>query len=216
MSGGSAMHIEILNPGQRDVLEKLGTLPLKGYYLAGGTALALQMGHRLSLDFDLFTSHMGDPEQLLSVLNSSGMEYRVLSTGRETLHINAQGIPVSFFGYDYPLLAELISTGSIACASPDDIACMKLSAIASRGSRKDFVDLYCILTHYRGLGDYLRLYTEKYRSRDIGHLLRSLVYFEDAESEPELRMLRPVQWETLKSRMEEWVIAASPVVAGPA
>jgi len=82
MSGGSVMHIEILTPWQREVLAKLGALPLTGYYPAGGTALALQMGHRLSIDFDLFTSHMGDPEQLLSALNRSGLEYRVLSTGR--------------------------------------------------------------------------------------------------------------------------------------
>ncbi|MBI5183199.1 MAG: nucleotidyl transferase AbiEii/AbiGii toxin family protein [Nitrospinae bacterium] len=90
-------------------------------------------------------------------------------------------------------------------ASPDDIACMKLSAIGSRGTKKDFIDLYFLIKNFKSLEEYLKLYARKFSTRDIGHILRSLVYFEDAESEPDIWMIRPLIWEELKADMERFV-----------
>ena len=83
-------------------------------------------------------------------------------------------------------------------ANLDDIACMRLSAIASRGSRKDFVDIYYLIKNLRSLEEYLKLYMDKFKNRDIGHVVRSLVYFDDAEIEPDIRMIKPLSWKKLK------------------
>jgi len=82
---------------------------------------------------------------------------------------------------------------------------MKLSAVASRGSRKDFFDLHHLMFHVYPLEDCLRLYREKYQNRDVGHVIRSLVYFADADAEPEVKMIKPVDWEELKDDFERWV-----------
>ena len=82
---------------------------------------------------------------------------------------------------------------------------MKLSAIALRGSQKDFVDLHYLITHIRPLEDYLQFYMKKYKNRDMGHVVRSLVYFADAEGEPALKMIKPLIWQDLKSDFEKWV-----------
>ena len=94
-------------------------------------------------------------------------------------------------------------------AGPDDIACMKISAIAFRRARKDFIDLHYLITHFRTLEEYLRLYQKKYQQQDIGHVIRSLVYFADAEVEPEIRLRRPILWEKLRSDFEKWVVGLS-------
>ena len=83
-------------------------------------------------------------------------------------------------------------------ANLDNIACMRLSAIASRGSRKDFVDIYYLIKNFRSLEEYLKLYMDKFKNRDIGHVVRSLVYFDDAEIEPDIRMIKPLSWKKLK------------------
>jgi hypothetical protein len=82
---------------------------------------------------------------------------------------------------------------------------MKLSAIASRGSRKDFIDLYFLIKQYHPIEFYLQSYMEKYQNRDIGHVVRSLVYFDDAETEPDMKMVKPFVWADLKSDFEKWV-----------
>ena len=95
---------------------------------------------------------------------------------------------------------ELLEPGDglLPLAHRDDIAAMKLAAIASRGSRKDFVDLWVLISRHRPLEAYLELYRRKFATRDVGHVVRSLTYFEDAEQEPELRMLMPLDWEEVK------------------
>ena len=82
---------------------------------------------------------------------------------------------------------------------------MKLSAIAGRGAKKDFIDLYFLIKYYKNLETYLDLYKKKFSTRDIGHVIRSVIYFEDAEMEPELHMLRDLSWEDLKRDFARWV-----------
>ena len=82
---------------------------------------------------------------------------------------------------------------------------MKLSAIALRRSRKDFVDLHYLIKHFLRLDDYLQLYMKKYENRDIGHVVRSLVYFADAEAEPDIITNYPLSWKDLRRDFERWV-----------
>lgn len=204
------MHMDLLNKSQRNVLSLLRKV-LRGseFYLAGGTALALHMGHRRSIDFDWFVRELGDPETLFRLLKTSGVDYVVQSISLETVYLTIQGVQNSFIGYDYPLLRDPVCLPEVGLriASIEDIVCMKLSAVASRGSRKDFLDLHHLMSHGYPLDKCLRLYVEKYRNRDIAHVIRSLVYFADAEAEPEVEMISPVNWEELKGDFEKWVKA---------
>ncbi|OHB78751.1 MAG: hypothetical protein A2Z25_11815 [Planctomycetes bacterium RBG_16_55_9] len=177
------------------------------FYLAGGTALALYIGHRPSVDFDWFITRLGEPERLFQKLRAFEVDFDVQSVALETVYLAIDAVQVSFIGYNYPLLQppRMMGEPGVRLADPDDIACMKLSAIASRGSRKDFVDLYFMINRFRSLKDYLQLYRIKYQNRDIGHLMRSLVYFGDAEAEPEIVTAKSFDWQKMKEDFERWV-----------
>lgn len=209
MSGASVMHTELLTEPQKRILPPLAeALVGTDYYLAGGTALTLRIGHRPSVDFDWFTPQLGDPEGLLRRLNAFHIAFTVLSVSVETVYLSIEAVQVSFIGYAYPLLQSTVLWPQIGLqlAGTDDIACMKLSAVASRGARKDFIDLHCLITRFRSLEEYLGLYRKKYQQRDLGHVIRSLVYFADAEVEPEIETNPPLAWETLKRDIETWVV----------
>lgn len=208
MSGETVIHIDILSDAQKKVLSALAkALANTDFYLAGGTALALQVGHRQSMDFDWFIPKLGDPEILFNRLKSLDIAFEIQSISFETVYLNIDAIQMSFIGYEYPMLQPKVlwTELGVHLAGMNDIACMKLSAIASRGSRKDFFDLHYLIKHFLSLEDYLRLYMKKYKNRDIGHVVRSLVYFADAETEPDIKMIKPLVWQDIKSDFEKWV-----------
>ena len=177
------------------------------FYLAGGTALALQEGHRISIDLDFMSATFSDPEDLILKIRAAELDFEVTMTSSRTVYITTGGVQVSFFGYDYPQLEKVLECGEglLPLAHTDDIAAMKLAAIASRGSRNDFVDLWLLVARHRSLQAYLDLFKRKYRMRDTGHVVRSLSYFDDADEEPELRMLIDLDWERVKSEFLTWV-----------
>lgn len=170
---------------------------LDGFYLAGGTGLALHFGHRRSVDLDLFRDTAFDSSVLRDQLRDlSGLSR--LETARGTLHLQLHGVKVSFLHYPYPLLFPCHSYGRVLVADPRDIACMKLEAIASRGTRRDFVDLYMAAQAY-GLRSILDWFATKYASVHYSrtHLLKSLTYFKDAEPDPQPDLLIPLDWATV-------------------
>lgn len=170
---------------------------LDGFYLAGGTGLALHFGHRRSVDLDLFGEAEFSSAALRDRLRDlAGLANLETSVG--TLHLQLHGVKVSFLHYPYPLLFPLRAHGSLSVADPRDIACMKVEAIASRGSRRDFVDLYLAAEAY-GLRAILDWFAVKYASAKYSrmHLLKSLTYFQDAELEPRPNMLVPLDWPTV-------------------
>ncbi len=202
------MFIDVLNEKQRAILPKLANaLKETDLYLAGGTALALQVGHRPSIDFDWFGNEIGDPEILFHRLRAADLDFTISTNTFETVYVEIETVQVSFIGYNYPMLMPLCKWGEygIQMASLDDIACMKLSAVTNRGSRKDFIDLHYLISHYRSLGEYLQLFQKKFQQQDIGHVIRSLVFFEDANQEPEIRMFSDLYWAQLKKDFESWV-----------
>ena len=196
------MFREILTDPQQTVLELLNGLPeIQTFYLAGGTALALHLGHRRSRDFDFFRSKEFRPQDLLNHIRELG-EIELLQEASGTLTVMLRGVPTSFFHYNYPLLRPLHDTPwGIGLAHPDDIAAMKLAALAGRGSRKDFVDLYFYCREGRRLEDVFGLFKEKYRGLTVDsyHLLRSLTFFDDAEAEVMPETLRGGTWDEMKN-----------------
>lgn len=202
------LHWEALEPEAREAFAIVSRALAGGdYYLAGGTALALMEGHRVSVDLDIFAERMPDAEHVLDRLRGQVPELAVTSLEAGTVYVDVLGVQVSVIEYNYPLLGPTVSSDSdhLALADRDDIAAMKLSAIASRGSRKDFVDLWVLMTRHRPLAEYLALYEEKFEARDVGHVIRSLVHFDDAEREPPLRLLIDIDWDELKTDFQRRV-----------
>lgn len=177
------------------------------FYLAGGTALALRIGHRFSVDLDLFSPTLRNVDPLIALVLEVVPGFAVTSTAPHTLYGTLEGVQISFFGYAYPCLEppERPEPGLLPIATIEDIAAMKLAAIASRGSRKDFVDLWFLIRSGLPLAEAVRLFERKYAAIDVGHVVRSMTYFDDADLEPELRMLRPASWARVKDDMRSWV-----------
>lgn len=203
-------HPEILQLRQRKVLPSLGPVASKhGFYLGGGTAIALHLGHRRSIDFDWFRQPLiEDPMELASELQEEGIPFVTGWTRRSTLYGTVRGVRVSFFQYRYRLLSPLVPWPEHGCAlaALEDLACMKLSAISQRGSRKDFIDLFALGREFT-LQQMLGWYREKFEVDDVVHLLYALVYFDDADAEPRPAMIWNVGWREVKERLRNWVRA---------
>ena len=196
------MYPESINSKTKRILEKIGSGPLaRDFYLAGGTGLALQLGHRQSIDLDWFSEHDFSNEKIkknLALLDN----FKLLSEEKGTIHGTLNEIRVSFFYYGYKLLFPLINFTNINLADERDIAAMKIDAISSRGSKKDFIDLYFLLEKY-SLSELIDFFEKKYRNIKYNklHILKSLSYFDDAENEPMPTMIKEVEWKEIKDRI---------------
>jgi len=176
-----------------DIFDKkrLAILPLlkifkDDFYLAGGTGLALQLGHRDSIDFDFFSNKDIDTQKLFLKIKKVFNGYKIAKIQEEkntlTVFID-NDIKLSFFTYKNKMLKKYIDEENFKIASILDIACMKLSAIVSRASNKDYIDLYFILKEI-SLTEILNILNKKIPELDSNLVLKSLVYFKDIQEEP--------------------------------
>ena len=202
-------HPEALGRLPGSVLRRTGqALREEGFYLGGGTAIAIHLGHRRSVDLDWFTEAEMDPLALAARLRSQGISLVVQGVASGTLNGAISRVRTTFLEYHYPLLQPLLEWHEYHCAlaSLDDLACMKLSAVAQRGARKDFVDIYALATRHTSLVSMLELYKEKYGITDTAHVLYGLGYFDEADREPMPRMLWDLDWRTVKAALRQWVL----------
>lgn len=172
---------------------------LTNFILVGGTSLALQMGHRISIDLDLFTDKKVDVLKIPDQIHEFG-KIQITNQSDNILNLFIDGIKVDFVSYRYKFLSPPIFVDKIKLASTTDIAAMKLSAIAGRGSRKDFIDLYYILKKF-SLPEIFELYRRKYPDGSDFSTYKSLTYFEDAELEPMPKMLDKIDWHQIKAEI---------------
>ena len=209
-----------LAPNTRRTFDALATLPmLSEFYLAGGTALALQLGHRISYDLDFFST-----SNALGMAERSALARRlqkitpttIKSEQDEQLYATIMGVEVSFVYQHRPLLFPLTEVNGLRLAQATDIGLMKLSAIKDRGTRRDFVDLYC-LRKIAPLKTLFELLPQKYSDRPdfTVHLAYALQYFVDAENDTrELQMLQRVKWPDVKKYCTEGSNLLSKLNAG--
>ncbi len=178
---------------------------MRNFYLAGGSGAALHLGHRVSEDLDFFTQSDLDTGALTQRLKRLG-EFELQTEAWGTVTGILCGVRVSFFTYAYPLVEPTHKLFGVNVASLADIGLMKLIAISQRGSRRDFVDLFFICQKLP-LERLLALLPRKYSgvNYSLNHILRSLVYFADAEVEPMPRMLRSIRWTAVKRFFESEV-----------
>jgi hypothetical protein len=192
---------------QRAVLAQLSQLLPADYYLAGGVGVAAHLSHRASRDLDLFGE--SDPDDVLSAVRKlEGAT--VADRARGTLHLVVDQVPVTLLQYEAPLLAEpaVFADLPVPVASLLDLACMKLSAIGGRGAVRDFWDLHAIATGTgKTLAEFIGAFQHKFATVDVGHVVRSLVYFGDADAEPLPAGLTAERWAAMKRDFEAWVLA---------
>jgi Nucleotidyl transferase AbiEii toxin, Type IV TA system len=165
--------------------------------LVGGTSLALQIGHRKSIDLDLFGKLEVDTLEITNVLAEVG-EITLLRDSKNIHIYLVNGLKVDIVNYTYPWLQESVTTDELRLAGYTDIAAMKLSAITGRGSKKDFIDLYFLLNQM-SLKEMLNFYVSKFKDGSLFLVLKSLVYFDDADEDELPDMLVPINWENVKA-----------------
>ena len=204
------IHWETVSPDMRQVMVQFAHSPLgASFYLAGGTALALQLGHRRSFDLDFFTQEE-DFSTMRQPLETALHDFSpvLADTSWGNLVFLAAGVRVAYFSYGYPIVAPFIDAEGLRLAGLADIALMKMDAILGRASRKDFHDLYAICQQMP-LRLIFDLASQKYPAiRDFeAQVVKRLVFFDRADQEAAPVLLNEVSWETVKSYFRAQAIA---------
>lgn len=194
------MFTAVLSDDAQSALAVLGKSGLLSQaYLAGGSALALQIGHRRSEDFDFFSPQEFSPIELSKALSRVGKFQTTFAKGI-TLLGTFNEVKFSYFQYNYPLLDTAITYKDVVLAQQKDIAAMKLAAIMDRGKKRDFVDLFVLTQHELSFDDMLELYDRKYHAleNNLFSLIRAINYFDEADTTEMPNMLIPLSWENVK------------------
>lgn len=191
------LHLGTIEPKTLELLRRLQSLSIFEHSrLVGGTALALQLGHRKSIDLDMFGSIEATSEEIQDACRNVG-ELEISKTSKNINIYWVDGIKVDCVNYPYEWLEECKVLDGLRLASVNDIAAMKISAIINRGTKKDFIDLHFLLKEM-SLNQILDLYDKKYPDGSRFIAIKSLTYFEDAESDPMPYMFNDVTWDDVK------------------
>ena len=192
------LYLETVESSTLELLKKLQRLPvLEQTRLVGGTALALQLGHRKSIDLDFF----GTVDCEAEYLRESIAGIASLTILKESPHIHiyiVDGIRVDIVNYKYPWLDDVVLEQGLRLASVSDIAAMKITAIIGRGTKKDFIDIAFLLHHF-SLEEILHFYAAKYNDSSVFMAMKSLAYFDDAEADPMPDMFVNQSWQQVKA-----------------
>ncbi len=176
----------------------------KNFVLVGGTSLALQIGHRNSVDINLFGNQEINQDNFLDKLNTLGNV--VISQSSKNIFISEiNNIKVDFVNYKYPPLVDILIVDGFRMASKQDIAAMKLNAILGRGSKKDFIDLF-FLFDYFSLPEMITFFQKKYSDGSLFLLYRSLSCFDEADDQPQPKMFKDFDWEICKQKISNEVL----------
>lgn len=193
-------------PATLGLLKELMRLQvLQPFVLVGGTNLSLRLGHRISEDLDIFANESYESDHIAPLLRDLfGKEITIVEQRIHTLLTYIRSIKVDIVLHRYPYLQSVETIDDIRFASMPDIVAMKLNAITRRGAKKDFFDIYELLDHYT-LDQMLHFFEEKYASTDIGFVVRSLVYFEEADRSKDPIMLKKNNWQQVKNKIGQVV-----------
>jgi predicted nucleotidyltransferase component of viral defense system len=195
------LSLQTVLPDTLELLKRLMHQPLLGEMrLVGGTSLALQYGHRRSVDLDFFGTTTEDVEELTDIIHQCSNE---VVRGHCTKRIKVyflDGVKVDVVNYDYKWIDEPVIEDGLRLASPKDIAAMKVNAVMGRGTKKDFIDMYFLLQHYT-FEDIIQFYLQKYPDGSEYRALLSMTYFADADPQPMPFMFVPVDWNVIKNEI---------------
>ena len=168
--------------------------------MAGETALALQIGHRTSLDFDFYANKKFDTRKFREGIDKKFENIQEIFIAEDSLELNIDGVKMSFFWYPYGLIKPAVEIEEVKFASKEDIAAMKILAISQRGKKRDFIDIFFLIKEF-GLGQIFEFTKEKYPAFNVYIGLQGLIYFQDANSDSDkgrFVMLEKINWEEIK------------------
>ncbi len=199
------LHLQTVLPDTLELLKRITAQPeMQGMRLVGGTSLALQYGHRQSVDLDFFGKLTVSQDDIISMMEQMG-PCCLRNRTNNILQLIVNGVMVDVVDYSrYPWIDDPVCFEGLTLASPKDIAAMKINAIEGRGSLKDFIDIYMLLQRY-SLDELLSFYSQKYPNYSIFRALLSLTYFDDAENEAVPKMFIPADWNTIKQHITDTV-----------
>ena len=198
------LHKETVSLSTLNLLNKLmGDECLSAFTLVGGTSLALQIGHRVSVDLDLFSTHPFDESDLAEYLSSTyGMELDFLT--RSTVKGEIAGVQIDCLSHSYPLVNSINVYEGIRLASLEDIAAMKLNAISGNGTRiKDYIDI-AYLSGYLSLNSMLEAYQQKYKTTSVIIPLKAITYFDEINFREPIKMTgdKRFNWKEMEMRLK--------------
>lgn len=196
------LYYRTINTKTLELLKRLQNIPeFSDLRLVGGTSLALQLGHRISIDLDLFGLLSSDIFSISKKLDEIGTVKILNKTENINVYI-IDGIKVDIVNYHYKWLELPVEQDGLILADQKDIAAMKLAAITGRGTKKDFIDLYFLFQHFT-LKQMLEFYNQKYFDGSEFLVLKSLSYFDDADKEIMPNMLVFIDWEHIKNTIKK-------------
>lgn len=197
------LHTQTVNPELLELLKKIMSDALFfDFNLVGGTALALQIGHRNSVDIDLFGNHSINENLFVSKIEKLG-KFEIFKRSTNILISSINGVKTDFVNYKYELIDAPVVLDDIRMVYKKDIAAMKLNAIMGRGSKKDFIDLYYLMKEFP-LEQMLEFYLSKYPDGALFMVLKNLTYFNDADSQLDPIMFdNHFNWEACKQKISE-------------
>lgn len=197
------LHLEVLSDTTKKAFLKCVSSSFfssGGWYLAGGTSLALQVGHRRSVDLDFFTPEYFDEKKIEETLSKLG-DWKTTSIDRGTVYGELDQVKISLIAYPFIKFSKLfLKIGAVSLVRPEDIAVMKIVAISQRGKKRDFFDLYWISLNIQDLTKSIESAQDQYQiKQNLTHVLKSLVYFQDAEDDPTPDIYFKATWKEVKS-----------------
>jgi len=196
------LHTQTVSPATLGLLKQLMVIPeLDKFVLVGGTNLALQLGHRLSVDLDLFTNEPFNVAEVSEAINRNFSDALKLDEMKQTIWYQINGVKTDIVLHQYSYLKPIQVIHGVRLASKADIVAMKLGAASGRGAKKDFWDIAAFLDIYT-IKEMVDIYQRKYTTDDIGFIVRSLVYFEDAELQNDPVSLNNTTWKQVKDKIE--------------
>lgn len=192
------LRYETIHPNTLGLLKKIQSLEMfADTRLVGGTALALQIGHRKSVDLDFFGKMDASLDEI-SIELSNFADVNPLSSSKAMRFLIVDGVKVDIVNYPYLWIDEPVREDGVILAGVKDISAMKLSAITNRGTKKDFIDLYFLLKTY-SFNELIDFYLRKYSDVQLFTVLKSLTYFVDAEDDPLPMMIDSIEWDEVKA-----------------
>jgi predicted nucleotidyltransferase component of viral defense system len=195
------LSLQTVLPDTLELLKVLMQQPLlKDMRLVGGTSLALQYGHRRSVDLDFFGMTTEDVDELTDMMRECSKDLVKGSCTKRIKTYFLNGVKVDVVNYDYKWIDDVVEGGGLRLASPKDIAAMKVNAVMGRGTKKDFIDVYFLLQHY-SFDELIKFYLQKYTDGSEYRALLSMSYFADADPQPMPCMYQQVDWETIKNEI---------------
>lgn len=201
------IHSQILNDNQAEIVQNLGFLTEFDFYLAGGTALALQLGHRTSIDFDFYSPQKLDTDKIKKEFIKHFPREKIGDKQPEdTFWLTIKGINLSIFYYPYKLIRGLINCPPIKLASLEDLAAMKIAAVIQRARQRDFFDLFYLIKNIglkKVIGSCLQKYPWYQENNKI--IFKALIYFDEANEDREVNRIRvfdkDLNWEKVKEQI---------------